>query len=353
MNDQELFERLMALLKMLVETPSLSREEDQTANIIEKFFKDEGISTRRIDNNIWCTTDSIDPSKPTILLNSHHDTVKPVAGWVTDPFEALIEGDKLTGLGSNDAGGPLITLIGTFLKLKQHALPYNLILAATAEEEISGKNGVELIMPELGKIDLGIVGEPTGMKMAVAEKGLMVLDGTAYGKSGHAARREGENAIYLALEDIVTLQGMYFDKGSPLLGPTILNVTQIEAGTQHNVVPDRCTFVIDVRVNELYTNEEVFELIKSRTRSELKARSFRLGSSMLPASHPIALKARAEGLETIGSATLSDQALMRFPTFKMGPGESSRSHTAGEHIYLSEIRDGLKIYYELLKDFQF
>lgn len=347
----ELYTEAIELLKQLIETPSFSKKEDDTAVILEKFFLKKGIATTRKINNIWVKNKHWDDAKPTILLNSHHDTVKPVNGWTKNPFEPTIEGDQLYGLGSNDAGGPLVSLIATFLFFyKKENLPFNLVLAATAEEEISGKNGIATVLPELGKIDLGIIGEPTQMRMAIAEKGLMVIDGIAHGKAGHAARNEGENALYKALEDITWIKNYKFEKVSPLLGATKMTVTQINAGTQHNVVPDKCSFVIDVRTNENHANEEVFNFLQSKTQSELKARSFRLNSSKIDLSHPIVQKGLTLNLDYFGSPTLSDQALIHdFPTLKIGCGKSARSHTANEFIKLSEIKHGIKTYIELLE----
>ena len=342
----------LELLKRLITTPSFSREEDQTAEHIESFFKENGVISSRIQNNIIVKSQYWNDDHPTILLNSHHDTVKPVKAWTKDPFIPLIENGKLYGLGSNDAGASLVALMATFLHFySQEDLPFNLILAATAEEEISGKNGIALILPELGKIDFGIIGEPTQMRMAIAEKGLMVVDGIAKGKAGHAAREEGINALYIAIQDIGKIKNFPFTKESSLLGKTKATVTQINAGTQHNVVPDQCSFVIDVRTNELYSNKEVFELLQSITDSELKARSFRLNSSGISLDHPIIKSGLALNLTYYGSPTLSDQALIsNFPTLKIGPGKSARSHTADEFIYLSELQEGIELYEKLLQN---
>lgn len=337
------------LLKELIATPSLSREEDQTATILTSFFQKHNIPSQRSGNNVWVKSKYWKAGKPVILLNSHHDTVKPVAAWQRDPFAPSLEDDKLYGLGSNDAGGPLVSLIATFLHFyEKTGLDFNLILAATAEEEISGKNGIASILPELGPVDVGIVGEPTKMEMAIAEKGLMVVDVEAIGKAGHAARDEGENAIYKAMQDIKTIQDFHFEQVSPLLGPVKMTVTQIEAGTQHNVVPDSCKFVVDIRTNEAYSNQEVFAILQQQVQAKLKARSFRLNSSKIDLDHPLAVAGKAMNLPYFGSPTLSDQALMPFPTLKMGPGDSARSHTADEYIKLSEIEQGIKVYCELL-----
>ncbi|MDW7693127.1 M20 family metallo-hydrolase [Flammeovirgaceae bacterium SG7u.111] len=344
---EELKKEVIELLKKLIETPSISRDESKTADLIEQFLTTKGFFPQRSGNNVW-VSHSNGQSLPTILLNSHHDTVKPNPKWVSDPFQAKLEGDTLTGLGSNDAGGPLMALLATFIHLTQTEQAYNLIFAATAEEEVSGKNGVESILTELGEIRLGIVGEPTQSQMAIAEKGLMVIDGEAIGKAGHAARNEGTNSIYLAMEDIAWFKNYRFPKISEVLGEIKMSVTQIEAGSQHNVVPASCKFVVDVRTTETYSNQEVFEIIKENVKSEVKARSFRLNSSGISLDHPIVKKGTELGLSYYGSPTLSDQALMPFTTIKMGPGDSARSHTAEEYILLSEIKSGIDWYVKLL-----
>ena len=340
------------LLQQLIATPSLSRQEEETANILTRFFSDRAIPVHRQDNNIWVKSKHQDSEKPVLLLNSHHDTVKPAAGWKREPFLPTMEGKQLFGLGSNDAGGPLVSLIAAFLHFyERENLPYNIILAATAEEEISGPKGIASILPELGPIELGIVGEPTKMQMAIAEKGLMVVDGEAHGKSGHAAREEGINALYIALDDIRNIRDFHFDKVSDLLGPVKASVTKIEGGTQHNVVPDRCHFLIDVRTNELYSNEEVFNILQDQVKSTLKARSYRLNSSRINREHPLIKAGQSLGRHYFGSPTLSDQALMSFSTLKMGPGDSARSHTADEYIFTDEIEEGIEIYCALLESF--
>lgn len=345
--------KVLNLLKKLISTPSLSREEHDTADILFDFFVQEGLSPNRQNNNIWLRSDDFRAGRPTILLNSHHDTVKPSQGWTFPPFEPTIgEDGRLIGLGSNDAGGPLMCLIAIFLYFNEHPeeRDYNLILAATAEEEISGKNGIAALLPELGEIDLGIVGEPTQMQMAIAEKGLMVIDGCVHGRSGHAARNEGENAIYKALPVIDKLRSFQFEKVSDFLGPVKMTVTQVHAGSQHNVVPDRCEFVMDVRTNEMYSNEAAFEIIQQQVDCELKARSFRLNSSRLDPEHAIVKRGKAMGLMAFGSPTLSDQALMSFPTLKIGPGDSARSHTPDEYIFPKEIEEGIEVMIGLLKE---
>ena len=340
----------LGLLKQLIATPSFSKEEDNTADIIEEFLERKGVKTRVHLNNIWATNRFYDENKPTILLNSHHDTVKPNKGYTLDPFKPIENDGKLFGLGSNDAGGALVSLIACFLYYHSKAdLKYNLIIAATAEEEISGSNGVESLLPHLNKIDCAIVGEPTEMQMAVAERGLMVLDCVAKGKAGHAARNEGENAIYKAIKDIEWLMSCRFPKVSDLLGPVKISITVIETENKaHNVVPAECKFVVDVRVNEQYTFEEVFNTIKENVQSEIRARSFRLRSSAIALEHPIVKAGIELGRSYYGSPTTSDKALMSFPALKMGPGDSARSHTADEYIYIDEIKKGIELYIQLL-----
>jgi acetylornithine deacetylase len=338
------------LLQNLIATPSFSKEEDKTVALIQAFFQKKNIPTLRQGNNIWAKNHYYKEGMPTILLNSHHDTVKPVKGWQRDPFTPDIIEGKLYGLGSNDAGGALVSLITAFCYFYDKQLPFNLIIAATAEEEISGANGIASILPELGNIDVGIVGEPTLMQMAVAEKGLMVIDGIAHGKAGHAARNEGINALYIALDDIKILRGYDFEQKSDLLGSVKITVTQIEAGTQHNVVPDTCKFVVDIRSNECYSNQEIYEILQKHVQSELKPRSFRLNSSKIDLNHPLILRGGDLGLTHYGSPTLSDQALMSFETLKIGPGDSARSHTADEFIYVKEIEEGIVIYKDLLSN---
>ncbi|MEM6696954.1 MAG: M20 family metallo-hydrolase [Bacteroidota bacterium] len=335
----------------MIVTPSLSKEEEKTADLIQQFLQAENILMNRLKNNIWITNKCFDSNKSTILLNSHHDTVKPAASYTRNPYNASIENGKLYGLGSNDAGGALVTLLATFLYFyEREDLSYNLVFVASAEEEISGKNGIALVLPELGDIAVGIVGEPTQMQMAVAEKGLMVIDGTAKGKSGHAAREEGENAIYKAIQDVDYIKNLQLEKTSALLGATKMTVTQISAGTQHNVVPDECRFVIDVRTNECYSNQEVFDILQKNTKSELQARSFRLNSSSIPLDHALVERGKKLGLTHYGSPTLSDQSLMSFPTLKIGPGDSARSHTADEFIYIQEMEEAFEIYKQLLEN---
>lgn len=335
------------LLKNMIRIPSFSRDEGAVADFLERWMLTEGFEARRLGNNLWIESGPAD-GRPTILLNAHIDTVKPASGYTRDPFTPEIEDGCLYGLGSNDDGGSLVALLETYSRLIQKEQPYRLIFSATAEEEVSGKGGLDLILPELGLIDFGVMGEPTGMRMAVAERGLMVLDCTAYGKSGHAARNEGVNAIYKAIEDIQWFKSHSFDRVSDFLGAVKMSVTQINAGTQHNVVPDRCTFVVDVRPNGMYTNPELLELIKSSVSCEVKERSTRIGSSHLPMDHPAVVRGLSLGLEPFGSPTTSNQALCHFPTLKIGPGDSARSHSADEYIRLDEIADGIETYVALL-----
>ena len=344
------FDEAVGLLKQLIETPSLSGEEEKTARLIEDFLVERNVRFARKGNNVWAKNASFDLSKPTILLNSHHDTVKANSGYSRNPFEAETEDGKLFGLGSNDAGGSLVSLIMTFLHFYNKELPYNLILAATAEEENSGPNGVESILGELKPIEFGMIGEPTEMKMGVAEKGLVVMDCYANGKSGHAAREVGDNAIMNAISDIQWLNEYQFEKESSYLGPIKMTTTMINAGYQHNVIPDTCHFVVDVRTTDSYSNKEVFEILAKHLKSEVKPRSLRLNSSHLPENLKISKVANVMGLEKFGSPTCSDQAIMDFPTFKMGPGKSERSHTADEFIYLNEIKEGIAGYIQLLEN---
>ncbi len=351
---KEQTEEAVELLKRLIATPSVSRDEKAAADVLEAYMKEKGLNPQRHGNNVWClSAHALDDGgqaekKPIILLNAHIDTVKPVAGWQHDPFSPTQEGDTLYGLGSNDCGGGLMALLQVFMLLKDCLQSYHLIYLASCEEEVSGKNGIESVLPLLPKIDFAIVGEPTGMQPAIAEKGLMVIDATAHGKAGHAARNEGDNAIYHAMKDILWLSQWQFPKQTELLGPVKNTVTIVNAGTQHNVIPDQCTFTIDVRSNECYTNEEIFAFFQKHLTSELKARSFRLSSSRIDESHPFVQACIKEGLKPFGSPTLSDQALMRFPSLKLGPGESSRSHTADEYIKISEIDNAISLYVKLL-----
>lgn len=336
------------LLKKLIATPSVSRNEKDAADIMEQTIRSYGFEPQREANNLWIIDPHYDESRPTLLFNAHIDTVKPVASWSRDPFSPDVEDGVLYGLGSNDCGGGLCSLLQIFRMLTEKPQSYNLIYLASAEEEVSGKDGITRALPLLPHIDLAIVGEPTGMNPAVAEKGLMVLDVIAHGKSGHAARNEGVNAIYEALDDMRWIRDYKFEKVSEFLGPTKMTLTVVNAGTQHNVIPDKCTMLVDIRTNEFYDNEEVYELIRQHLKSEVKAHSFRLKSSRIDPEHPLIRKCVAMGMKPFGSPTLSDQALMHFPSFKLGPGESSRSHSANEFIRISEIRDAIAKYETLL-----
>lgn len=341
----------ITVLSELIKLPSFSKDEWQTASYLTKFLFDKGVQVTRTGNNVLALNKHFDTAKPTLLLNSHHDTVKPNSAYTKDPFLPQVEDGKLYGLGSNDAGGCLVSLLMTFLHFyNDKSLPYNLAFAATAEEEISGVNGIQSALPYLPKIDCAIVGEPTLMQMAVAERGLMVLDCKALGIAGHAARNEGENAIYKAMMDIEWFYCYHFDRVSDLLGPVKMSVTSIETGNKaHNVVPAECKFIVDVRVNELYTSEEVLEIIKSKVQSEVTARSTRLRSSMISLDHPLVKAGLDMGKNYYGSPTTSDKALMPFPALKMGPGDSARSHTADEFIYVDEIKQGICAYVQLLQ----
>ncbi len=351
MKTEYLTQEAVKLLCRLVEIPRTSREEKDAADMLELYMKNEcGINVKREGNNLWCMASEYEEHKETLMLNAHIDTVKPTSAWKHEPHRATIEGDIIYGLGTNDDGASLVCLLQTFRRMKDKKLPYNLLLALSAEEEVSGKNGMEHLLTKLPKIDVALVGEPTGMHPAVAEKGLMVLDLTAHGISGHAARNEGDNAIYHAIEDIAWLKNFRFPKESPILGPVKMTVTIVNAGTQHNVIPSECQFTVDVRSNELYSNEEIYDIVRGHVKSEVKARSFRLSSSKIDMLHPLVKQAVSLGRKPFGSPTLSDQALMRFPSMKMGPGESSRSHTADEFIKISEIREAIAIYQSMLLD---
>ncbi len=338
----------IGLLSKLISIPSFSREEGAACTCLEIWLKDNGFSgVHRVGNNLWMESEA--PSdKPTILLNAHIDTVRPASGYTRDPFLPSIEDGKLFGLGSNDDGGSLVALLEAYSYLSSKPQPYRLVFSASAEEEVCGKEGFDLLLQDLGKVDFGVIGEPTGMDMAVAEKGLMVLDCTSHGKSGHAAREEGVNAVYEALADIDWFRSYRFPRVSEFLGPVKMSVTMISAGTQHNVVPDRCDFVVDVRPNGMYSNPELLELIKASVSCEVKERSTRIGSSHLPMEHPVVLRGLSLGLRPFGSPTTSNQALCPFPTLKIGPGDSARSHGPDEFIGLDEISDGVKTYISIL-----
>ena len=348
MTQEQYVSDAVQLLKKLIATPSVSRNEKDAADIMEQTIRSYGFEPQREANNLWIIDPHYDESRPTLLLNAHIDTVKPMTSWSRDPFSPDVEDGVLYGLGSNDCGGGLCSLLQIFRMLTEKPQSYNLIYLASAEEEVSGKDGITRALPLLPHIDLAIVGEPTGMNPAVAEKGLMVLDVIAHGKSGHAARNEGVNAIYEALDDMRWIRDYKFEKVSEFLGPTKMTLTVVNAGTQHNVIPDKCTMLVDIRTNEFYDNEEVYEFIRQHLKSEVKAHSFRLKSSRIDPEHPLIRKCVAMGMKPFGSPTLSDQALMHFPSFKLGPGESSRSHSANEFIRISEIRDAIAKYETLL-----
>lgn len=347
----DLAQDAIQLLNKLIETPSFSKEEAGTALLIEDFLKSKGIEPQKSGNNLWAFANPFNDKLDTIWLNSHHDTVKPNSGYTNNPFKAIEEGGKLFGLGSNDAGGALVSLISTFLHFAGKPLPYNLILIASAEEEISGQGGIASIITQLPPCELAIVGEPTLMKAAIAEKGLMVIDAKVKGKSGHAAREEGLNAIYLAMDDLDEIRNFQFRKTSPSLGRTKVTATIIHSGTQHNVVPDLCEYTLDVRVTDAYTLEEAFEELKSSLHADLTPRSMRLQSSHLPGDNLMNRVIEDLDLETYGSPTLSDQALIPYPSVKIGPGDSARSHMANEFIYLNEIQEGISGYIEILETY--
>ena len=339
------------LLKALIETPSVSRNEENAANLLASYLDKWQLPYGREANNLWVGCPDWQNDRPTIMLNAHIDTVKPVSTWTRDPYKASQEGDILYGLGSNDCGGGLVSLLQTYRIMLNKPRNYNILWVASAEEEVSGSNGFSRVLSRLPNIDVAIVGEPTGMQPAIAEKGLMVIDGYADGVSGHAARNEGVNAIYEALDDLVWLRDYRFRKVSPLLGETKMTVTVVEAGTQHNVIPDSLHFVIDIRTNEYYQNEFVFEFLRKKMKKcRLEARSFRLHSSSITESHPLIKKCKAMGMRPFGSPTLSDQALMPFTSVKLGPGKSSRSHSANEYIRISEIGNAIETYVKLLSD---
>ncbi len=349
-----LYSEALEVLKSLIRIPSFSKEENLTADLIQKYLEGKGQKCNRHMNNVWVVHPDFQAGRPTILLNSHHDTVKPTSSWTLDPFTPTEEDGKLIGLGSNDAGGPLVSLMATFLYFTQKSsLKWNLIYAATAEEEISGHHGIESIKNQIEPISLAIVGEPTTMELAIAEKGLMVLDCKAAGRPGHAAREEGENAIYNAMPDMEWIRTYQFPKVSKVLGPVKMSVTQIKAGYQHNLVPDVCEFVVDVRPNEHYSNAETLEIIRQNVKCEVTARSLRLNSSFIGDDHPLVKIVKAMNIECYGSPTSSDQAVMPWTSVKMGPGKSARSHTANEFIYTEEIRNGIDVYIEILEKLEF
>lgn len=342
----------VALLMRLIATPSESRDENRAADIMEEELQRCDIAYRREGNNLWTLDPQYAEGRTTLLINAHIDTVKPVESWTRDPYCPSVEGDILYGLGSNDCGGGLVSLLQVYRELQNKPRRYNLIYLASAEEEVSGVNGIRRVLPLLPHIDVAIVGEPTGMQPAIAEKGLMVLDLTAHGRSGHAARNEGVNAIYEALDDLLWMRSYKFERNSTLLGPTTMKVTVINAGTQHNVIPDECRMVADIRTNEHYTNQEVYNIIKEHVKSDVTARSFHLCSSHIDGNHTLVKRCKEMGMTPFGSPTLSDQALMSWPSFKLGPGESARSHSANEYIRISEIKHAIATYLELLTEWE-
>ena len=349
METEQLYENAVALLRQMIQTPSFSKEEAGTAGLLAEFLQERGVEVHRKKNNVWAFNRHYDPAKPTILLNSHHDTVKPNGAYTRDPFAATVESDRLYRLGSNDAGASGVSLLAAFLHFYDRKdLKYNLCVAITAEEENSGHDGLECVIPELGPLEFAIVGEPTLMQLAIAERGLMVIDCTAHGKAGHAAREEGDNAIYKAMQDIEWFRTYRFPKVSDLFGAVKMSVTIISAGTQHNVVPAECRFTVDIRVTDRYTNEEVLEIIKEHVSCEVKARSTRLRPSSIRPDHPIVQAGLALGRTTYGSPTTSDQALLDIPSLKLGVGDSARSHSADEFVHLSEIREGIELYIKML-----
>lgn len=346
---KKLADEALELLGSLVRIPSVSRKETEAADFLEAWMRRRGLEPRRSGNNLWLLPSEMREERPTLLLNAHIDTVSPSSGWTRPPFEPTHGEDSLYGLGTNDCGGGLVALLQTWRTLAgRDTCPYNLIYLASAEEEVSGRGGVESVLPQLPPVDAAIVGEPTGLQPAVAEKGLMVLDCTAHGVAGHAARQEGVNAIYEALEDIRWFRTHVFGRISPLLGAVRMSVTMISAGSQHNVVPDTCRFTVDVRPNECYTNEEILDEIRRSVRCDIEPRSTRLRSSFIDTAHPLVMRLTAMGRTPFGSPTLSDQALMPFPSLKLGPGESARSHTADEFIRPSEIEAAISLYTDLL-----
>jgi acetylornithine deacetylase len=346
-----LTQEAIKLLQSLIQTPSLSKQENETATILKTYIEKYCTNLQTLQNNVWVKNKHFDDSKPTILLNSHHDTVPANKAYTRNPLDAAVEEGKLFGLGSNDAGGCLVSLLATFLYFyEKENLQYNLIFAASAEEEISGTNGIEIMYPQLGKIDAAIVGEPTLMQMAIAEKGLLVIDCAVKGKAGHAAREEGDNAIYKAMEDINWFKNYQFEKISDTLGAIKMSVTIINAGMQHNMVPDVCTFTVDIRINELYTHEEILQVMKENIDAEIVPRSMRMKSSSIPVLHPLVQSGIKLGREMYGSPTTSDKALMDCPSLKMGPGDSARSHSADEFIFVKEIEEGIELYIKLLEN---
>ena len=337
------------LLQALIATPSTSRDEARTGDLLFAFLADHGAAPERLYNNVWARAEGFDPRRPTLLLNSHHDTVRPAASYTRDPYAPTLEEGRLYGLGSNDAGASVVSLAETFLTFRTRRLPFNLVVALSAEEECMGEHGMRALLPALGPIDMALVGEPTGMQAATGERGLVVLDCTAHGRSGHAARGEGINALYIAMDDIARLRTFRFERESQLLGPVGIAVTQIEAGTQHNVVPDTCRFVVDVRTTDAYSNEEVVEQLRAVLHSDVVPRSTRIRAAAVGDDHPLVRAARAVGRQTFVSPTTSDRTLMPFPSLKMGPGESARSHSTDEFVLVAEVDEAITIYEQYIE----
>jgi acetylornithine deacetylase len=339
--------KYITLLQRMIQTPSISGEEDAVCTLLEQWMTSEGISVHRVGNNLW--TECGDGPE-VVLLNAHIDTVKPSVSYTRDPFGGECDGQSIYGLGANDCGGCVIAMLAVFIELLQQPIAgKRIVLTLTAEEENSGKRGIELLLPEIGKIDWAIVGEPTSLEMAIAERGLMVLDGEAKGKSGHAAREEGVNALYIALDDIQTLRNYHFKEESPFLGTVKMTTTMIAAGTQHNVVPDTCKFVVDIRSNGLYSNEEIHAILQPLVQSTLTPRSTRLNATSTPIESAIVQRAKVLGIPLYGSPTLSNMALLNCPKVKFGPGDSARSHTADEYIHIHEIEQAITLYKQLLQ----
>lgn len=347
-----LTQEAIALLKALIETPSFSSEENKTALLIENWFTQNSIPFERENNNIWAFNKYFDKTKPTLLLNSHHDTVKPNQGYTNDPFEAIVKDGKLYGLGSNDAGGCLVSLLATFVHFYSNEnLPYNIVIVASAEEESSGKNGLNSVLKHLPELECAIVGEPTLMQLAVAEKGLLVLDIIVKGTASHAAHNNPDNPIYNAIPVMEWFNSYQFEKISKVLGPVKMTVTQVTAGKQHNVVPAECHLVVDIRVNDCYTNEEILETVKRNLTAEINPRSMHLNASSIPVTHGLVQAGIALGRKTYGSPTLSDQSVLSCQSLKLGPGETLRSHSADEFIFINEIEEGIQLYIKILSDF--
>lgn len=340
------------LLKQMIALPSFSGDEGRVADLMAATLNSYGFWVERKGHNVWAKSPDFDPAKPVILLDAHLDTVKPNGHWDTDPFTPIVKEGKLYGLGSNDTGGSVVAMLAAFLKLVSRPQAYNLIWLGSAEEENTGKGGIQSVLAELGRVDLALVGEPTGMQAAIAEKGLMVIDCIARGKSGHAAREEGVNAIYEAMPDIDWFRNYQFEKESGLLGKVKMTVTGINAGSLHNVIPAECRFMVDIRVNEYYSNTEVFEIIRQHVKSEVVPRSFSLNSSFISPDHPFVSRCKEMGLSVYGSPTTSNQAVIPFTSLKIGPGDSARSHTANEYITLEEIEEGINIFVRLLDGFE-